>query len=94
MDHASPKIKYEIIYRLQLIDQVSADAIILLIDKYLSGKISVSGLNHIFKIISKQMIANKNSINNREVESRLIQLSKHSDSYTANLTKNFLKTIQ
>lgn len=94
MDHASPKIKYEIIYRLQMINQVSADAIILLIDKYLSGKISVGGLNHIFKIIYKQMITNKNSINSREVESRLIQLSKHSDSYTANLTKNFLKTIQ
>ena len=94
MDHSLPETKYEIIYKLQLINNISTDAIILLIDKYTTGKISVGGLNQILKIISKQMVTNKNILNNNEIESRLVQLSKHSDPYTANLTKNFLKSIR
>ncbi|MGJ7027150.1 hypothetical protein [Petrimonas sulfuriphila] len=94
MDNSLPETKYEIIYKLQLIDNISNDAIILLIDKYITGKISVGGLNQILKIISKQMVTNKNILNNNEIESRLVQLSKHSDPYTANLTKNFLKSIR
>lgn len=94
MDHSLPETKYEIIYKLQLIDNISNDAIILLIDKYITGKISAGGLNQIFKIISKQMGTNKNILNNNEMESRLVQLSKHSDPYTANLTKNFLKSTR
>ena len=94
MDHSLPETKYEIIYKLQLIDNISTDAIILLIDKYATGKISAGGLNQIFKIISKQIVTNKNILNNNEIESRLVQLSKHSDPYTANLTKNFLKSTR
>ena len=94
MDHSLPETKYEIIYKLQLINNISTDAIILLIDKYTTGKISVGGLNQILKIISKQMVTNKNILNNNEIESRLVQLSKHSDPYTANLTKKFLKSIR
>jgi hypothetical protein len=94
MDHSLPETKYEIIYKLQLINNISTDAIILLIDKYTTGKISVGGLNQILKIISKKMVTNKNILNNNEIESRLVQLSKHSDPYTANLTKNFLKSIR
>ena len=94
MDHSLPETKYEIIYKLQLIDNISTDAIILLIDKYATGKISAGSLNQIFKIISKQMVTNKNILNNHEIENRLVQLSKHSDPYTANLTKNFLKSIR
>lgn len=94
MDHSLPETKYEIIYKLQLIDNISTDAIILLIDKYTTGKISAGGLNQIFKIISKRIVTNKNILNNNEIESRLVQLSKHSDPYTANLTKNFLKSTR
>jgi flagellar biosynthesis GTPase FlhF len=60
----------------------------------MTGKISAGGLNQIFKIISKQMGTNKNILNNHEIENRLVQLSKHSNPYTANLTKNFLKSIR
>lgn len=94
MDNSLPETKYEIIYKMQLIDNISTDAIILLIDKYMTGKISAGGLNQIFKIISKQMGTNKNILNNNEIENRLVQLSKHSNPYTANLTKNFLKSIR
>jgi hypothetical protein len=94
MDNSLPETKYEIIYKMQLIDNISSDAIILLIDKYMTGKISAGGLNQIFKIISKQMGTNKNILNNHEIENRLVQLSKHSNPYTANLTKNFLKSIR
>lgn len=94
MDNSLPETKYEIIYKMQLIDNISPDAIILLIDKYMTGKISAGGLNQIFKIISKQMGTNKNILNNHEIENRLVQLSKHSNPYTANLTKNFLKSIR
>jgi hypothetical protein len=94
MDNSLPETKYEIIYKMQLIDNISSDAIILLIDKYRTGKISAGGLNQIFKIISKQMGTNKNILNNHEIENRLVQLSKHSNPYTANLTKNFLKSIR
>lgn len=94
MDNSLPETKYEIIYKMQLIDNISTDAIILLIDKYMTGKISAGGLNQIFKIISKQMGTNKNILNNHEIENRLVQLSKHSNPYTANLTKNFLKSIR
>ena len=94
MDHSLPETKYEIIYKLQLINNISTDAIILLIDKYTTGKISVGGLNQILKIISKQMVTNNNILNSNEMESRLVQLSKHSDPYTANLTKKNLKSIR
>ncbi len=94
MDNSFPETKYEIIYKMQLIDNISSDAIILLIDKYMTGKISAGGLNQIFKIISKQMGTNKNILYNHEIENRLVQLSKHSNPYTANLTKNFLKSIR
>lgn len=94
MDNSLPETKYEIIYKMELLDNLSTDAIVLLIDKYLTGKISVGGLNQIYKIISKQMVTNKNILDNPEIENRLVQLSKHSDPYTANLTKNFLKSIR
>jgi hypothetical protein len=94
MDNSLPETKYEIIYKMQLVDNISPDAIVLLIDKYMTGKISVGGLNQIYKIISKQMVTNKNILDNPEIENRLVQLSKHSDPYTANLTKNFLKSIR
>jgi hypothetical protein len=94
MDNSLPETKYEIIYKMQQVDNISPDAIVLLIDKYMTGKISVGGLNQIYKIISKQMGTNKNILNNHEIENRLVQLSKHSNPYTANLTKNFLKSIR
>ena len=94
MDNSLPETKYEIIYKLQLIDKISTEAIILLIDKYMTGKISAGGLNQIFKVISKQMLINKNILENKEIESRLVQLSNHTDPYTANITKNFLKSIR
>lgn len=94
MDHALPEIKYEIIYKMQLVDKVSTAAVALLLDKFMSGKISSGGLNQIFKIISKQELLNKGIVNNREIESRLTQLSNHPDAYTANLTRNFMKSIR
>lgn len=92
MDNSLPETKYEIIYKLQLIDNISTKSIILLIDKYMTGKISAGGLNQIFKVVSKQMLINQDILNNKEIESRLVQLSNHTDPYTANITKNFLKS--
>lgn len=94
MDNSLPETKYGIIYKMELVDNLSTDAIVLLIDKYMTGKISAGGLNQIYKIIAKQMVNNQNILDNPEIEKRLDQLSKHSDPYTANLTKNFLKSIR
>lgn len=94
MDNSLSETKYEIIYKMQLVDNVSPDAIILLIDKYLTAKISAGGLNQIYKIISKQTVTNKTILSNNEIEKRLSQLSKHPDPYTSNLTKNFLNSIK
>jgi len=94
MDTSLLETRYEIIYKMQLVENISTDVIILLMDKYMAGKISTGGLNQIFKIISKEMITNKNIMSNRELENRLVQLSKHSNPHTANLTKNFLKSIR
>lgn len=94
IDNSLPETKYEIIYKLQMIDNISTDAIIHLLDKFTTGKISTGGLNQIFKIISKQMITNKKILTNDEIKSRLIQLSKHTDPSTANLTKSFLLSIR
>lgn len=40
------------------------------------------------------MVNNQNILDNPEIEKRLDQLSNNSDPYTANLTKNFLKSIR
>lgn len=94
MDNSLPETKYEIIYKMQLAENVSVEAIALLLDKFSAGKISVGGLNQIYKIISKQMVTDKTIPDNNEIGKRLVQLSKHPDPYTSNLTRNFLKSIR
>lgn len=94
LDHSLPETKYEILYIILQVNTLSTDAIILLIDQFLMGKISTGSLNQIYKIISKQTITNNNILNNKEIKDRIVQLSKHSDPYTSNLTKNFLKSIK
>lgn len=94
MDNSLPETRYEIIYKMQLAENVSVEAIALLLDKFSTGKISVGGLNQIYKIISKQMVTDKTIPDNNEIGNRLVQLSKHPDPYTSNLTRNFLKSIR
>lgn len=91
IDNSLHESKLRIIYRLQSVDGVSAEAIVRLLDKYIQEKVSKGSLNMIYRVISKNMNVNNNLLENKEIASRLNQLSAHSDSYVANLTNNFLK---
>lgn len=92
--NASPSIKYEILYKMQSVDDVSPDAIIALLDLFYAGDISQGALNHIFRIIEKQMAANESIKENKPIRERLEKLASHPDPYTARLTKNFIESVK
>ena len=91
IDNSLYESKLRIIYRLQSIDNVSADAIVLLLDKYIQGIISKGSLNMIYIVIANNMNENNNLLDNKDIASRLKLLSNHSDTFIANLTNNFLQ---
>jgi hypothetical protein len=91
--HAKPEIKYAILYKLQVVNPISPEAILLLLEQFESGNISQGALNHIFKIIEKQA-ANSKSIKEEEIQRRLKQLTENSDPYTAILTKKFMEEMK
>lgn len=88
---ARPAIKYEIIYKMQSVDDVSPDAIVLLLDLFYTGDISQGALNHIFRIVEKQMATDKSIKENMPIQKRLEKLVSHPDPYTSRLTKNFIE---
>ncbi len=88
---ARPAIKYEIIYRMQLADEVSPDAIITLLDLFCADDISQGALNHIFRIIEKQLVTNKSIKEDRPIQERLEKLASHPDPYISRLTRNFIE---
>lgn len=91
---ARSAIKYEIIYRMQLVEKVSPDAIITLLDLFYAGDISQGALNHIFRIIEKQMAADKSIKEDKAIQERLGKLASHPDPYTSRLTKNFMEKMK
>ncbi len=88
---ARPAVKYEIIYKMQLVDDVSPDAIILLLDLFYAGDISQGALNHIFRIIEKQMATDKSIRENKSIQKRLEKLASQPDPYISRLTRNFIE---
>ena len=91
---ARSAIKYEIIYRMQLVEKVSPDAIITLLDLFYAGDISQGALNHIFRIIEKQMAVDKSIKEDKAIQERLGKLASHPDPYTSRLTKNFMEKMK
>ena len=89
-----PAMKYEIIYKMQLVNDVSPDAIITLLDLFYAGDISQGTLNHIFRIIKKQVVADKSIKENKPIQERLEKLASHPDPYTSRLTKNFRENMK
>src|SRR5690606_28258612 len=71
IDNSLYESKLRIIYRLQSIDNVSADAIVLLLDKYIQGIISKGSLNMIYIVIANNMNENNNLLDNKDIASRL-----------------------
>lgn len=88
---ARPSTKYEIIYKMQLVDDVSPDAMVVLLDLFHAGDISQGALNHIFKIIQKQMDTDEFIKENKPIRERLEKLASHPDPYTSRLTRNFIE---
>ncbi|MEN6598226.1 MAG: hypothetical protein ABFC39_10830 [Proteiniphilum sp.] len=84
IDTSQPTTKYEIIYKLQSLGGVYDESILLLLDKYAKGNISVGGLNHVYQLISVE------ALENEKIQAKLIELSHSSDPYVANLTNSVL----
>lgn len=84
IDTSQPTTKYEIIYKLQSLGGVYDESVLLLLDKYAKGDISVGGLNHVYQLISVE------ALENEKIQAKLIELSHSSDPYVANLTNSVL----
>lgn len=91
MNNSLPEIKFEILYKLQLMDNLSVNSILLLLEKHAEGVINVGGLNQVFRIITKQR--DKNSIDLEKIRDAIDKMSKSSNPETSNLTTNFLKSF-
>lgn len=91
---ALPTIKYEIMYKIESLDDVSTDTIVLLLDLFYSGDISLGALNHIFRIIEKQMANDRLIKDNKFIHERLEKLILHPNPYISNLAKNFIKSAR
>lgn len=90
---ARPAVKYNIIYKIQSVEHLSPEAIMLMLDLFYAGDMSQGVLNHIFRIIEKQMARDKSIKENKEIAARLEKLASHSDPYTSRLTRNFMENI-
>lgn len=91
---ALPTIKYEIMYKIESLADVSTDTIVLLLDLFYSGEISLGALNHIFRIIEKQMANDRLIKDNIFIHERLEKLILHPNPYISNLAKNFIKSAR
>lgn len=94
MDDLLGKISCEIINKFQLLENVSSDAIILLLNKCLAGKVNDVELIQIYRIIDKQISSNESIKKNNSIKSKLIELSNSSNSFISNHTKNLLYKYQ
>ena len=91
---ARPAVKYEIIYKIQAVEHLFPDAIILMLDMCYAGTINQGAFNHVFKIIEKQMATDKSIKENKKIGERLEKLASHSDPYTSRLTRSFIENIR
>ncbi len=92
INNSLPEIKYEIIYRLQELDSLSTGSLILLLDKYTEGVISIAGLNQVYRIVANYK--SKKHIDFEKVISKIEILSKSPNLETSHLSTNFLRSIK
>lgn len=84
IDSSQPATKYEILYKLQSLDVVFDESVLLLLDKFSKGNIGMGALNHVYQLISVE------ALENEKIQAKLIELSHSSDPYVANLTNSVL----
>lgn len=85
-----PEIKNEIIYKLEAVEYLSIQALVLLLEKYMEGE--VGGLNHIYQIIAHQAEKKPEIMLNHQLNNSIKNLASSSDIYISNLTdKHFGK---
>lgn len=84
IDDSQPTTKYEIIYKLQSLDTIYDESVLLLLDKYTKGNISVGALNHVYQLISTE------ALDNKKIQAKLMEWSHSADPYVANLTNRVL----
>lgn len=84
IDRSQPATKYEIIYKLQSLEVVFDESVLLLLDKFSEGTIGMGALNHLYQLISVE------ALDNEKIRAKLIELSHSSDPYVANLTNRLL----
>ena len=92
MKRCLQEITYEIIYRLQKLDNLSTESIIQLLDMHAEEIISTAALNQVYRIVINY--TNNTDIDFETVIAKIETFSKSSKPETSNLSMNFLKNIR
>lgn len=87
INDVSPEIKNEIIWKMAMVEYLSVHALILLLDKYISGE--VGGLNQIYKIISQHVSKKPGLMQNDQLRNSIKNLASSPDIYVSNLTDKY-----
>lgn len=90
IDVSLPQIKYEVIYKLQLVENISEEVLVLLLDKFIAEKIDLGGYNQFLRVLTKQVSMKNSIIQNNEIKDRLDLLTSSPNTEMAKLTKIFL----
>lgn len=89
-----PETRHEIIYRLQLPDDISPETVLRLLDKYDAQRLSGGELNQILRIVSKQVQKDGGILKSGAIKEKLTGLMNSSDSSTSKVIDSFFKSIR
>ena len=93
LGEVAPETRYEIYYKLQSLENVSPEAVLLLLDKHVSDGFGTGEMNQILRIISKLMVKEEDTSKTEVVRKKLIDIA-NSSSSSSTLVQSFLKSTR